>query len=76
MALRGGARGGSLLPVTAVVSPFSNDVESLRALLTAALLRADEAEACDGEDEAQAATTSLSLMVAENACLPVALCSV
>ena len=38
-----------------VASPFPDDVEALKALLTAALQRADEAEARAGEAEAQAA---------------------
>jgi len=41
--------------VAAVVSPFPDDVEALKALLNAALQRADEAEARAGEAEAQAA---------------------
>ena len=41
--------------MAAVVSPFPDDVEALKALLTAALQRADEAEARAGEAEAYAA---------------------
>lgn len=41
--------------MAAVVSPFPDDVEALKALLNAALQRADEAEARAGEAEAQAA---------------------
>ena len=43
--MRGGAEGDSLSLVAAVVSPLPDDVEALKALLTAALERADEAEA-------------------------------
>lgn len=43
--MRGGAGGDSLSLVVAVVSPLPDDVEALKALLTAALERADEAEA-------------------------------
>lgn len=41
--------------MAAVVSPLPDDVEALKALLTAALQRADEAEARAGEAEAQVA---------------------
>jgi len=53
--LREGTGDDSLSPVAAVVSPFPDDVEALKALLNAALQRADEAEARAGEAEAQAA---------------------
>lgn len=43
--MRGGAKGDSLSLVVAVVSPLPDDVEALKALLAAALERADEAEA-------------------------------
>jgi transposase len=43
--LREAAEGDSLSLVAAVVSPFPDDVEALKALLTAAVQRADEAEA-------------------------------
>ena len=50
-----GAEGDSLLVVEAALSPLPDDVDALKALLTAALQRADEAEACAGEAQAQAA---------------------
>ena len=53
--MREAAEGDSLSFVAAVVSPFPDDVEALKALLTAALQRADEAEARAGEAEAHAA---------------------
>ena len=53
--MREGTGDDSLSPVAAVVSPFPDDVEALKALLNAALQRADEAEARAGEAEAQAA---------------------
>ena len=43
--MREGAEGDSLSLVAAVVSPLPDDVEALKALLTAAVQRADEAEA-------------------------------
>ena len=43
--MRQGAEGDSLSLVAAAVSPLPNDVGALKALLTAALQRADEAEA-------------------------------
>ena len=43
--MRDAAGGDSLSRVAAVVSPFPDDVEALKALLAAALERADEAEA-------------------------------